>query len=41
MLSEFPTKRQCGNRTYKKKLEEEIEKNMLSEEHKTQKQIDQ
>ena len=40
MLSEFSTKRQSDNRTYKEKLEEEIEKSMLSEEHKTQKQID-
>ena len=35
MPSEFSTKRQSENRTYKEKLEEEIEKSMLSEEHKT------
>ena len=40
MPSESSTKRQSDNRTYKEKLEEEIEKSMLSEKHKTQKQID-
>ena len=40
MLTEFPTQRHSDDRTYKEKSEEEIQKSMVSEEHKTQKQID-